>query len=381
MKIIEKELAVLARWIISRFHPYVIGVTGSSGKTTTKYFVAELLASAKDGVRASAGNLNTETGLPLAVLGYDRAPKSAFDWLKVLIFAPIKATFTFSYPKFIVLEYAADKLGDIAYLNSIVKPDIAIISSLGEAHLESFKTKEQIAKEKWNLALAATSAVIINKKVSEKIQSLDEPKSDLYILPSMKTAKAENIKFFTNRSEFDFYLANKKHQTIFSYLGNHNIENLELAAFAAHLASGDVDLIVKSIKNLSPQDGRGRRFVGKNDIVVLDESYNANPSSMKAALEIVESLSGGRKVAILGEMREIGPDTAQAHMEIAELASKVCDLVVGVGENYKSVKLDRWYLSVSELEGEISDFVKSGDIVLVKGSRSNHLDKIIEKLK
>jgi UDP-N-acetylmuramoyl-tripeptide--D-alanyl-D-alanine ligase len=381
MKIIQKELAFLARWVISRFRPYVIGVSGSVGKTTTKYFIGELLSSAKDGVRSSTGNLNTETGLPLAILGYKSAPRTALDWVMVFISAPIKAIFTFNYPKYIVLEYAADKPGDIKYLTSIVEPDVAVITSLGVAHLEKFKDEKAIAREKWNLALSAKEAVVINKKVSEKVQDLDEPKADLYILPSIKMAKAENVNFFTNRSEFDFYLANKKFQAIFAYLGNHNIENLELAAFAAHLASGEVDLIVKAIKDLTPQDGRGRRFVGKKDVIVLDESYNANPASMRAALEIIEGLQGGRKVAVIGEMKEIGSLTEESHRQIAKEAGRICDIVIGVGTNYKDVNLDRWYPSVSELEQEIVEIIEPGDIILVKGSRSNKLDRIVELLK
>lgn len=381
MNIIKKELAVLARWLISRFRPYVIGVTGSVGKTTTKYFVGQLLVSAKDSVMISHGNLNTETGLPLSVLGYKNAPKGWFGWLIVALFAPIKAVFTFSYPKYLVLEYAADKPGDITYLTSIARPDMSIITSIGVAHLEQFKSESAIAKEKWDLAISTREAVIINRKVSEKVQNLDEPKANLYILPSIKTAKAENINFFTNRSEFDFYLANKKFQAIFAYLGNHNIENLELAAFAAHLATGEVDLIVKSIKDLTVQEGRGKRFVGRDDIVVLDESYNANPVSMRAALEIIKNLKGGRKVAILGEMKEIGSIAKQSHSDITETARDICDVVVGVGELYKDCQLDRWYKTVSELKEDLKTIVKPGDIVLVKGSRSNKLEEIVEIMK
>lgn len=382
-KFIIRELQALSRSLVRRFRPFVIGVTGSSGKTTTKYFITELLKSGSNSVLGSSGGLNTEIGIPLAILGFDQAPEKWYGWLWITLIAPIKTLFTFKFEKFLVLEYGADKPNDIDELTGIVKPDIVAITSIGNAHIEKFGSEEKIAKEKWKLALSAGEAVVIGRKTAEKIKNLglDKVNVNLFVLPSIKYAKAENVETLTNKTVFDFYIANKKYETEFSFFGEHNIDNLELAAYAVHLALPEDQKIVKAIRRLSPLPGRGRRFFIKGDILVIDESYNANPASMKAALENLRKINYGRKVSILGQMAEIGQISKEAHEEIASLAKEVSDYTVGLGEPFKNLGLDRWYQDVSELISESDSFLENGDEVLVKGSRfANRLDKFIEYL-
>jgi UDP-N-acetylmuramoyl-tripeptide--D-alanyl-D-alanine ligase len=382
-KLIIGELQALSRNLVRRFRPFVIGVTGSSGKTTTKYFITELLRSADSSVLGSSGNLNTEIGIPLAILGFRQAPEKWYGWLWITIAAPIKTLFTFKFEKFLVLEYGADKPNDIDELTSIVKPDIVVITNISTAHIESFGTEEKIAKEKWKLALSANEAVIVGRKTAEKIKDfgLEKVSVNLFVLPSMKYAKAENIETLTNKTVFDLYIANKKYETEFNYFGGHNIDNLELAVFSAHLALPEDQKIINAIKKLSPLPGRGKRFFTQGDILVIDESYNANPASMKAALENLSKINYGRKVSVLGQMAEIGHISKESHKEVAELAREISDFTVGLGEPFKDLGLDRWYKDVSELISESDSFLKAGDEVLVKGSRwANRLDKFIEYL-
>lgn len=379
-KIVEKELASLARWLVGRFRPFIIGVTGSSGKTTTKYFIGELMKPSSDSVLVAPGNLNTSIGIPLAILGFKQAPENWPGWLWVVLAAPLKAIFTFRFEKFLILEYAADHPGDIDELASIAQPDIVVLTNIGPAHIEFFGSEEKIAKEKWKLAKVAREAVIVLRQSAQKIKNLGLEKvaANLYILPSMKYAKAENIITETNKTVFDFYIANKKYSLEFKFFGQHNIENLELAAFCAHLVLAEDKKIAAAIKNLMPLAGRGKRFIGRKDILVIDEHYNANPASMKAALDNLKNINYGRKVSILGQMAEIGPISEHSHREIAEYAKKVSDYTVGVGKPFSGVGLDRWYEDVSKLISEADSFLKSGDVVLVKGSRwANRFDKFI----
>jgi UDP-N-acetylmuramoyl-tripeptide--D-alanyl-D-alanine ligase len=358
-----------------------VGVTGSSGKTTTKYFIGELIKAADISVRISSGNLNTKLGLALEILGFDQAPKNVFEWFLVALYAPIKALFTFKYEKYLVLEYGMDHAGDINKLTDICSPDIAVITNIGLAHIEILETKEKIIQEKWVLAQTAKEAVITDKQTLDKVKDLEKINAKLYIVPSMKYAKAENAKKYLNRVQLDFYLDNKKGETDFHFFGEHNIRNLEMAAFAAFLATGDAQKILKEIDTLVPLTGRGRRiYLKKLDILVLDESYNANPSSMKAALSNLGLVDFGRKVAILGEMGEIGPIAEQAHLEIAREAKKIANFTVGVGEGFKDNGLDIWYKDVSELNGELAKILKKGDLVLIKGSLSNNLEKTVKYL-
>ncbi len=379
-KLIELELAVLARWIIRRFHPFVIGITGSSGKTTTKYLTAQLLRVVTPSVTFSSGNLNTKTGLPLSILGYKKAPQNYLNWFFVAICAPIRALFTFSYSKFLVLEYALDLPGDMDKLIKIARPDIVILTNISSAHIEIFKTRASIAKEKWKLAQSAREAVVLDSELLKVVKDFNKVEKDVYIIPSIKSAKAENIEIYTNKVHFDFYLNNVCQEVDFKFFGLHNVRNLEMASFAAFLSTGETKKILNSIKDLSPLPGRGRRFMTKDEVLVIDESYNANPASMKAALDTLGSVKYARKVAVLGQMAEIGPISKEAHAEIGKYAKKVADYTIGVGGDMKDVGLDQWYQDVTELNSGIGSLLKRGDAVLVKGSRSNNLDKLVNYL-
>ena len=120
-------------------------------------------------------------------------------------------------------------------------------------------------------------------------------------------------------------------------------------------------------------------MIGKKNVLLIDESYNANPLSMAAALDNLNQAGDGHKVAIIGEMKEIGPISQKAHLEVAKKAKDAADLVVGVGDGFKDLGLDKWYQNVEELTGEIDSLIREGDIVLVKGSHAVHLEKIIER--
>lgn len=379
-KIIEKELAYFAKLVFERFRPYVIGVTGSSGKTTVKYMIAVLCGSVEKSVFAARESMNSEYGLPMSVLGFSRAPKNLISWISVLILAPFRYIFTFKYPKYLILEYAADKPGDMEYLTNIISPDVAVITNIGVAHIEKFKTVSKIAREKWQLAQSARDTIICTKDTKEKTVALEPPLATLKIIGSQDTVKAENVKNLTNKTEFDLYVLEKKFHTGFEFLGEHNILDLEMAVLATTSVSGDIETIVKTIPRLKPQKGRGRRIIGKNDIIIIDESYNANPLSTIAALNNLRQMNIGRKVAILGEMREIGPISKASHFEVAKLAKSVADKVYGVGEGFKGAALDNWYPNVEELSKELDKILENGDVVLVKGSNAVNLEKIIDEL-
>lgn len=381
-KLLQLELSALSKCVYRRFRPYVIAVTGSSGKTTTKYMVASLLEDLGKDVDFSHGNLNTEIGLPMAILGYKKSPENFLDFLFVFLFSPWKAFFTKSYAKYLVLEYAADKPGDMRTLIEIVKPDISIITNIGVAHIGAFKTVEKIAQEKWILAQNTNEFVVCDDDVLKRTRDFNQPKAEVVKVDNIETVSAKNIKAQTNKTIFDLYLNGKKYETEFKFLGDQNIKDLELAVIAVHLATGHTKEIILHIKNLEPQQGRGRRIVGKKDILILDESYNANPLSMLAALKVLEKTKYGRKVAILGQMAEIEPIGEKSHKEIADYSMRVADLTIGLGDGFKPTKLDKWYPNVEELEKDIDKILNVGDTVLIKGSfYANRLDKLVEKLK
>jgi UDP-N-acetylmuramoyl-tripeptide--D-alanyl-D-alanine ligase len=373
ISIFKRELAYFARMIIARFRPYIIGITGSSGKTTVKYMFGEIAKTIEPDISVSSGNMNTDFGLPLAILGYPKSPVSSFGWIGVFFTVPFKALFRKTYPKYQVLEYAADKPGDIDYLVSIARPDVAIITNVGVAHFGAFKNIERIKKEKWALALAAKDMVICHADVAKLSKSISHPNAKIFT-PEESKVSITNIRFLSNKTEFTLEINHKKYDSEFAFIGQHHLDNLALVILAASKVFANDRRVVEAIKNLQPLSGRGHRFVGKNGILVIDESYNANPLSTAAALKILNHTKLGRKVAILGEMKEIGEIGAASHREIASMAKNYANLTIGVGEGYKGTNLE-------QLDQDIDSLLKTGDVVLVKGSLANNLGKIVDKLR
>lgn len=379
ISIIAYELRILARLMIRRFRPYVIGVTGSSGKTTVKYMIGELIRSQTSDVFVSSGNMNTETGVPLSVLRYQDAPENPLSWAKILLTAPLRTIFTFSYPKYLVLEYAADKPKDIEYLLKIAEPDIAVITNFGVAHLEAFKSPEKIAQEKWKLVVAARQKIVCPRSVRDKGLEIEYPRADI-LIPFHKSVTISAVKALTNKTEFTLEIYGTRKKTGFEFFGEHNVENLEIAILAALSAGVAKKRIFSAVETLKPQPGRGQRVDASRDILILDESYNANPVSMLAALKNFSSINPGRKVAVLGEMKEIGSISVRSHLEVAKFAKRISNLTVGVGAGFRDTNLDKWYPNVEELIKETGDIFVRGDLVLVKGSHSNKLEKLVEEL-
>lgn len=378
-KIVVKELGFCARLIYTRFRPFVIGITGSSGKTTTRYMVGELFSGFSDDLMISQENLNSEFGLPLALLGYGAAPKNIFSWCWVVVSSPCKAFMKLRFPKYLVLEYAADKPGDIHYLISLVPPDVAVITNIGVAHMAAFKNVDNITKEKWEIASAADK-VITTKQVAEKVKTLAPVRGDLIIVGSSKTVMAYGVKDCKNKTEFSLQIDGVHYKDLeIPFIGAHNMEDLLLAIAAVFSVSGDAKRIVKNISKLTPMEGRGRRF-SSGGAIIIDESYNANPASMIAALSNLKRVGFARKVAILGEMKELGRITKRSHSEVAKIAKTISDLTIGVGDGFRQEGLDKWYSSAAQLIKDLDLIIKNDDTVLVKGSHSVGLDRVIKKL-
>lgn len=382
LRIILAEYAYFASLIYRKFRPYVIGITGSSGKTTTKNMIFQLLDHSGVQVKTSPGNMNTETGLPLAVLGFKNPPKNLLEFAFCFIVAPFKYILTISYPKYLVLEYAADKKNDISYLCKIIPPDISIITTIGVAHLEKFKTAENIIKEKWDLALHAKEYIVCTDQVYRVTINEKRPKAKVYKTGENINIQILNSSFSSNSTNFDLKYEGEVKKMKYSYLGEHNLLDLELALNCIYLLGGNyLSKALQEIKNLGPTEGRGERFKINSDTIIIDDSYNANPESMLVSLSTLKDYKYGRKVAILGQMAELGTVSHYSHKKVANYAKSVADLTVGVGTGFSDENLDKHYTDVKQLIDEIDQIIKKGDIVLVKGSHSNQLDKLVEYLK
>ena len=317
LKYVEKQLAKWAKRVLAK-NPNleIIGITGSVGKSSTKEAIYQVLGKSKrfeGAVAKSEGNLNTEIGLPLAILGFKKNPNK-FTWLFVFIVAFFRAIFLnpLTQISILILEYAADKRGDIKYLISIAKPNMAIVTRIGRAHTIEFGDLEGVAREKAQLAAAvgSTGAIFLNKddKFSHKISRMSVAKIIYFSDHGIDTAK-------------------EIARSLGKYFG---------------LSEKEINL---GIKNIKPLAHRLNIISGANHITIIDDTYNANPESTKAALDFLHNFKDqGRKIAVLGDMLELGSLEKEAHTEIAAIAIKTADLFIGVGLKFQPNCPDNWFL-------------------------------------
>ncbi len=363
-----KALQDLARAYIKMFPIPYIAITGSSGKTTTKDITAAIL-SQKYRVLKTKGNLNSTTGVPLTI-------------------------FDLSYEHEIgVIEISMSHPGEILGNADIVRPETAVITNVGLCHIEFLKTQENIFKAKSEILtyLTADDTAIVNSDDAylQKIRS----KSFKLIGVGIEHGdlKAEHIINKTDHVEFSVKIDGKAEKFTFSVPGNHNVINC-LCAVAVGLKYGlTPDEIRTGLAQFIPSKNR-MEIVKINDITLINDTYNANPDSMKAALNVLCHLSKGRKIAVLSDMYELGGNAPELHKMCGYFsADKKIDLLLTTGDfgyNYQegfNAGNPGGVCTVFDSKDEIADYLKQnllqGDTVLFKASRGMELEKLFLSVK
>lgn len=345
------------------FNGKVISVTGSTGKTTVKDFLVSVLS--KDyKVFASPKNYNTDIGLPLALMLFP-------DDCQVLI-----------------LEMGMRGKGQIEELTKIAKPDYGLITNVSKTHIELLGSEENIALAKGELldSLNKEKTVFLNScdkwtpfyKKSSKCNIKTFGLSDDEVV-------AENINFDEMaRTSFDILFGGQRERVNLNIPGEHNVINA-LAATSVGLAMGiSLEKIADALSNAKSSDWR-MEVKEQGKILIISDYYNASPQSMEAALDTLSKIDNGRKVAILGDMLELGDFSLDEHIRILNKAKESADLILLVGKYMekaaKSEPLSACiYNSVSSLVKEIDKLIKPGDVVLLKASRAMAFEKIEQGL-
>lgn len=372
-----KALGRLARALRRRQNPLVIGLTGSNGKTTTKELLASILSLDDPKLLATKGNLNNQVGLPLTLLQLRRDSRRA------------------------ILEMGANHFGEIAYLTSIAEPDVALITSVGAAHLEYFGTVNRVARAKGELyaGLKPGAVAVVDADEALLMREAKRFSGNKLYFGGGSTAQVRlgRIQPRSLRGQ-DLVIygpgAEKGRKVSLKLLGTHNARNA-LAAAAAALAAGmDWDRIVEGLERAESYPGRLHAIKTASGRWILDDSYNANPTSMAAGLKVLaESGFKGQKGAILGDMGEVGPRAKGFHKALGILAAELkldylalvgplsslaASAAVAGGLDKKSVaKFDR----PEEAARWVLETRPDKSAVLVKGSRFMGLEKSVVFLK
>ncbi|MGM0436878.1 MAG: UDP-N-acetylmuramoyl-tripeptide--D-alanyl-D-alanine ligase [Bacillota bacterium] len=348
----------------------VVGVTGSVGKTTTKDMLAWVLKQ-KYKVLKSEGNYNNHYGLPLSLLSLEGDEDIA------------------------VLEMAMSNIGEIKKLAEIAKPEIGVVTNVGQAHLENLDNVANVAEAKKELieGLPEKGLAVLNydNDYVRKMDSAFTGKKIIYYgLQDSADIYASNIKHnYENKNiEFELFFKDEKKDIVINKPGEHNIYNALAAISIAREFDVDWDLIKESFKNLDFSSLR-LDIREKDDFTVINDSYNANPLSMKAAIDVLKDISKKRSIAVLGDMLELGPKKEEAHYEVGKyLAKKNIDILITVGdlgeiianaaedymenENIYRVENNK---NAYEILNELKE---KEDCILVKGSRKMKMEEIVD---
>jgi UDP-N-acetylmuramoyl-tripeptide--D-alanyl-D-alanine ligase len=350
------SLQSLARAWRERLGCPVVGITGSTGKTSVKDICRALLPGE---VHASPENYNTEIGMPLAVLG---APEGT---------------------DVLVLEMGMRGPGQIAELCAIAEPDVAVITNIGPVHVELLGSIEAIARTKAEIidGLRPGGTAVVPADPGPLEPHLERaPK--LLRFGARGDVEAVEVRADGGRTDALVRTPAGDQRFEFPFSEAHNLDNA-LAAIAAGVALG---LPLDGMAGLAPRiifsRLRGELVELPEDAILVNDSYNANPVSMRAALDNLASLeAGGRRIAVLGEMRELGPEAPTYHREVGEYArERGVELIIGVGEQAASYGADQEVADAEEAADALAAALRPGDAVLVKGSRAIGLERVAEKL-
>lgn len=344
----------------------VIGVTGSNGKTTVKELVAACLAR-KAPTLATHGNLNNEIGLPLMLARIEAAHRYA------------------------VLEMGANHAGEIGYLTSLASPDVAVITNAGAAHLEGFgsirgvsRAKGEILQDKKRPAAAILNA---DDRYFDYWSSLvSDVRRVSFGLGEQADVRATDIAPRGTSSDFTLHVGGGTGRVSLPLAGIHNVRNACAAAAVASALGMGLDDIRQGLESVSPVGGRLQPLRGVHGATLFDDSYNANPLSVVAAAQFLATLPG-ESWLVLGDMKELGDDAAELHREVGEAARTsgvnrlfaYGDLASNAAEGFGEHA--SWYASLDALVEDLCEDLSEDVNVLVKGSRSMRMERVVDALR
>lgn len=369
-------LEALARFARMRSSARFIGVTGSSGKTTTKEMLRACL-SAQGVTHATVGNLNNQIGVPLTLAGM-----------------PLDTQYA-------IIEMGMSHAGELIHLSDMVRPDVTLITMIGAAHRAFFATNQDIAAAKSEIFeyQSRQGTAVLNRddvffdflkeaaqrQGVQRIVSFGENGRSDFVLKDVSVAdEGMTVTFIRKEEERSFHLR---------FIGKHFAMNALGALAVVESVGGDVGAAARALASVTPAEGRGScvsvRLSGDRRMTVIDDAYNANPASMAASIRSLGIRRGGRKIAVLGDMLELGNEAVQMHEALAPVLREAgIDKVYVAGDLMRSL----WAVLPAEMRGAVAETpealvtvlnedLQEGDIVLVKSSHGSRMDRIVRALK
>jgi UDP-N-acetylmuramoyl-tripeptide--D-alanyl-D-alanine ligase len=408
MKVTLKKIVVTiltweAKVLLKRHRPTIIGVTGNVGKTTTK---DAIYAAIKNSVsaRKSEKSFNSEIGVPVTVLGLVNGWNNPFLWAKNIIDGFFIAFFSKEYPAVLVLEMGIDRPGDMERLTSWITPDIAVVTRLPSVpvHVEYFGSPEAVVEEKMKLvsALKAEGTFIYNND-DEIIRAqltgvLPRALGFSRYVPSDFTGGNDRTVYRDDLPVGTAFTVTHNEQqvtlTLEGTLGAQHVYACTAAVAVADVLGVSLEAATKALESLETPSGRMRLISGIKSTMIIDDTYNSSPTAAELSLMTLGEVKyAGRKIAVLGDMLELGRFSTDEHERIGFLVPKAADVLITVG--IRARKIAEAALAAGMPEGqilqyedseragrELQNFLVSGDVVLVKASQGIRAEKIVEEV-
>jgi UDP-N-acetylmuramoyl-tripeptide--D-alanyl-D-alanine ligase len=411
-KIITTILQVESRLVLMRYRPKIVAITGSVGKTSTKDAIYAMLSKITY-VRKSEKSYNSEIGLPLTILGIPNAWSSPTLWIKniftglLLIINP----FNLKYPKWLVLEVGVSHPGDMDKTAGFLKTDAVVMTAIGEtpAHIEFYSSRKELIEEKRKLinTLKKNGLLILNADDKDILQMKNGRKfrtATYGFSPEVEVhGSSENIFYNENskdngmpKPEGVIFRADMDGSSLPVVISgvfgrNHIYAALATLALVYGLKLNAVSAI-GALKNYEVPAGRMRLLSGINDTFIIDDTYNSSPFACESALKTLHEVkSTGRKIAVLGDMLELGRHTIEAHKKVGAVVKENSDILITVGPRAKAIKegaesagmdTESIFEFMNSLEaGEfLKTFIKPGDFILIKGSQGMRMERTVEAI-
>lgn len=348
----------------------VIGVTGSVGKTSTKDLIASVVSERFDTLKTK-GNYNNHIGLPLTLLELTNQQAA-------------------------VVEMGMNHLGEISVLSNIANPTIAVITNIGTAHIGLLGSKQNILKAKLEIleGLKSDGLIILNND-DELLNSVsNEIKHQVftYGIENKSDLNAYNIKLSEEDSTFNLKINQKEYEIYVPMAGKHFVYNALCAIAVGLNLNIDMEKIMNGIKKFRPSKLRMDIQEIKENIKIINDTYNASYDSVKSVLEVLNNMKANRKIAVLGDILELGEHAQNIHELIGlQVVKNKIDILITFGKNSKYIASKAMecgmkkqnifsFYNIEELIAKIKQIANSGDIILLKASRGMGLDKVVENI-
>lgn len=390
----------MAKAVLKRHKPLLVGVTGSVGKSSTKEAIA-LVLRLKFNVRKNEENYNNEIGIPLTIIGAKSGKSSLMGWVRVFLQWIHTMVFEYSYPDIVVLELGIDHPGDMKYLLSFLPIEVGVMTNVSGSHLEFFQTIGRIAQEKGlllkHLPVTGTAVVCADDNRVMKVASKTKAKIVSFGFGESSMVRAEHVSFSgdQNHSGGCHFKVSFDGKTVPIHLP-HIVATHHIQAVLAGICVGMAFKInpmemVSGVREFVSLPGRMRLLDGLNETSLIDDTYNASLVSLHAALVTLHSFQNRRRVAILGDMLELGDNSVAAHCEIAEwIYTYDVQKIILVGKRMHdtydtllkkgfSQEKCHWFASPQDAASTVSSSIVQGDAILIKGSQGMRME-IITKL-